>query len=295
MKKNLVVFGLVFGILAVSVVSAFWPFSVTGNVAKVWDYNWCSASAGRLCPAGEGDCDTDKDCSGGSKCIQNNGDKFGQLKTMDVCACPDGSSWNGKECVKPNKESSTSCTDSDGGDNLYVKGKTVDVSTSKVDNCIDTKTVYEYYCSFDKVAQTTKVDGSTYLCPSGYSCSDGACITASSSGKDYYTKAEVDAIIAQFEDALAKRLNTFVRLPVRLTDKDSDIGVYIMGEYYRVNLVSASDTSATIKVTDSSGGKSETKEVNEGASKKINGITVAVTNTDETNLALTADLKVYIG
>ncbi len=35
MKKNLAIFGLIFGILAVSLVSAFWPFSANGNVVKV--------------------------------------------------------------------------------------------------------------------------------------------------------------------------------------------------------------------------------------------------------------------
>ncbi|MEK6830198.1 MAG: hypothetical protein AABY15_08845, partial [Nanoarchaeota archaeon] len=43
---------------------------------------------------------------------------------------------------------------------------------------------------------------------------------------------------------------------------------------YEVELISASDTSATIKVTQ--GGMSQTKEVNEGESKEIRGLNVAV-------------------
>lgn len=63
--------------------------------------------------------------------------------------------------------------------------------------------------------------------------------------------------------------------------------VTIDGSIYTIELVSASDTAATIKVTDSSG-KSESKEINEASSKKVNGITVAVTVADETNLKLSA-------
>jgi len=73
---------------------------------------------------------------------------------------------------------------------------------------------------------------------------------------------------------------------------DSDnpsASVTIGGSDYTIELVSSSDTSATIKVTDSSGA-SESKEINEAASKKINGITIAVTNADETNLKLSASL-----
>jgi hypothetical protein len=65
--------------------------------------------------------------------------------------------------------------------------------------------------------------------------------------------------------------------------------VLVGGETYTVELVSASDTAATIKVTNSAG-TSESREVNEADSKKINGLTVAVTNADETNLKLSASI-----
>ncbi len=65
--------------------------------------------------------------------------------------------------------------------------------------------------------------------------------------------------------------------------------VTVGGATYTVELVSASDTAATIKVTDSSGA-SESKEINEAASKKINGLTVAVQTADETNLKLSANI-----
>ena len=65
--------------------------------------------------------------------------------------------------------------------------------------------------------------------------------------------------------------------------------VSIDGSIYTIELVSSSDTSATIKVTDSSG-KSASKEIKEAASKKVLGITIAVINADETNLKLSASI-----
>jgi len=65
--------------------------------------------------------------------------------------------------------------------------------------------------------------------------------------------------------------------------------VTIGGETYTVELVSASDTSITIKVTDSSGA-SDSREVDEAASKKIQGLTVAVQTADETNLKLSGTI-----
>ncbi|MEK6925795.1 MAG: hypothetical protein AABW50_00805 [Nanoarchaeota archaeon] len=72
---------------------------------------------------------------------------------------------------------------------------------------------------------------------------------------------------------------------------DSEINpsstVTISGSTYTIELISTSDTAATIKVTDSAGA-SASKEIAEAASKKIQGITIAVVNADETNLKLSA-------
>ncbi len=65
--------------------------------------------------------------------------------------------------------------------------------------------------------------------------------------------------------------------------------VTIDGSLYTVELVSASDTVATIKVTDSAG-NSDSREVSEAASKKIQGITIAVINADETTQKLSASI-----
>ena len=68
----------------------------------------------------------------------------------------------------------------------------------------------------------------------------------------------------------------------------------IAGATYTVDLVAASDTSATIKVTDSTG-KSEQKEVNEAASKKINGVEVAVNTADESTALNKNSAEVVVG
>ncbi len=68
--------------------------------------------------------------------------------------------------------------------------------------------------------------------------------------------------------------------------------VEIGSNTYTVELTAGSDTSATIKVTDSSG-KSDQKEINEAASKKILGVEVAVNTADESsndNLGVQAEI-----
>jgi hypothetical protein len=70
--------------------------------------------------------------------------------------------------------------------------------------------------------------------------------------------------------------------------------VTVEGESYTIELVSASDTAATIRVTDSSG-NSDTETVTEDKSKTIQGIEVAVTDADETNFALSATAIVGAG
>jgi len=74
---------------------------------------------------------------------------------------------------------------------------------------------------------------------------------------------------------------------VDLTSDAPTATVTVGGSQYTIELVSASDTSATVRVTDSAG-VSASKEINEAASKRVNGIDIAVTNADETNLKLSA-------
>ncbi len=74
-----------------------------------------------------------------------------------------------------------------------------------------------------------------------------------------------------------------------LTNADPSSEVTIAGKTYTVELVSASTTSATIKVTDSDGA-SQSKEISEAASKKVQGLTIAVDTADANNFALTASI-----
>lgn len=63
----------------------------------------------------------------------------------------------------------------------------------------------------------------------------------------------------------------------------------INGQKYTVELVTASTTTATISVT-SEDGTSEQKEITEGYSKKVNGITIAVNTADSNNQKYTASI-----
>jgi len=70
--------------------------------------------------------------------------------------------------------------------------------------------------------------------------------------------------------------------------------VEVNGETYTVELVAASDTSATIKVTNSAG-QSDQKEINEAASKKILGVEIAVDNADESTATNTIQAQLLVG
>lgn len=83
-------------------------------------------------------------------------------------------------------------------------------------------------------------------------------------------------------------LKTAVKVNLDSSDNPSQ-DITVGTSKYTVTLISASDTSATIRVTDSSGA-SDQKEVNEAASKKINGLTVAVNTADENNLKYSASI-----
>jgi hypothetical protein len=78
---------------------------------------------------------------------------------------------------------------------------------------------------------------------------------------------------------------------VTLSSDNPTATVTVGGETYTVELLSASDTSADIQVTDSAG-NSDNREVNEADSKKIEGLEVGVITADETNLKLSATVIV---
>ncbi|MDP4039900.1 MAG: hypothetical protein Q8P57_04970 [Candidatus Pacearchaeota archaeon] len=77
------------------------------------------------------------------------------------------------------------------------------------------------------------------------------------------------------------------------SDNPSEV-VVIDGETYTVELTSATDTSATIRVTDSSG-NSDSKKVNEAQSKKIQGLEVAVDTAHETTALASVGAQILVG
>lgn len=78
---------------------------------------------------------------------------------------------------------------------------------------------------------------------------------------------------------------------VSLSSDNPSATVELDGETYTIELFSASDDSASITVTNSAG-VSQTREVSEAASRRVNGVDIAVTTADETNLKLSATLIV---
>jgi len=81
--------------------------------------------------------------------------------------CPNGCS-NGA-CVEEINTTSV-CTDTDGGINYYIKGDSTDSTKTLIEGCINnTTTIREFYCGEDG-----KIYNEDYTCPNG--CADGYCI-----------------------------------------------------------------------------------------------------------------------
>jgi hypothetical protein len=97
-KKGLNVFQIVglslIALIAVSALSIGISGNMTGNA--VWGWSHCSNS--NPCPAGEGDCDKDNQCLT-NYCAMNVGANYGKLRSMDVCECAAGTTWDGSSCV----------------------------------------------------------------------------------------------------------------------------------------------------------------------------------------------------
>jgi hypothetical protein len=85
-----------------------------------------------------------------------------------------------------------------------------------------------------------------------------------------------------------------VFLTVGGTSPTPSATVVVEDKTYTVELTGATDTSATIRVTDSTGA-SDQKEINEAASKKILGVEVAVNTADESTATNTLQAEVMVG
>ena len=77
-----------------------------------------------------------------------------------------------------------------------------------------------------------------------------------------------------------------------LTSDNPVADVTIAGAGYTIELVSASDTSATVKVVDKATGTSDQRSVNVASSRRINGVNVAVQTADSNAFQLSASLIV---
>ena len=66
------------------------------------------------------------------------------------------------------------CYDSDGGQNIYIKGYVTYINQNFYDECVYTNSsshvVSEYFCNNNGLAQVIQI-----TCPNGYICGDAAC------------------------------------------------------------------------------------------------------------------------
>ncbi len=212
--------------------------------------------------------------------------------TADVKECPDGT-FVGRDpnngcqfrvCgVTPIPPEPATCTDSDGGKDIYVKGIVstggggggtdccaIITSNNPRPSCttfVDSEmldvgnAVWEDICTVNN-----EVEGYLYSCPEG--CFNGACI----------------------------QLDDLGRKIIKLNDSYPKVILNSHNEDYEIELIGASDTSATIKVV-SKLGESSIQETNEGDSwdilfKDNTQMTIYVQSADETNLAISAELRV---
>ena len=110
---------------------------------------------------------------------------------------------------------------------------------------------------------------------------------ASSKGQDIVLFGQKFTVASETTSTKLVLLKSATRINLDTDSPSQDVTVG--GKKYTVTLISASDTAATVRVTDDAG-VSDQKEINEAASKKVQGLTVAITTADETNLKLSASI-----
>ena len=103
-------------------------------------------------------------------------DNCGILRTVPSCGtCSAGYSCNssGKCVLNP------TCTDTDSSTyptiNYTLKGTASNQTASLTDYCFSNTTLYEFYCNS---SGNLRINLNSYTCPSGYNCSNGACVSA---------------------------------------------------------------------------------------------------------------------
>jgi hypothetical protein len=109
-------------------------------------------------------------CEGGEN--SNNCPVDCVIETHKVCSsgyCVEVNGTGTDECIS--NYDCMNCNDTDWY-NIYVKGYCFDAIGNFSDYCDGTEYVAEYYCN----ANWSECANSTELCPSGFECSDGACV-----------------------------------------------------------------------------------------------------------------------
>ena len=125
-----------------------------------------------------------------SKCISSNIPVFLNYCNINLNdLCVEGYSYCQKQITSSTTiTTSPACSDSDGGQNFYVRGTTSKGTLNYSDYCGTGNNLFENYCDANGNIQINYL----YVCPSG--CSDGACINAttpcvdSDNGLNYYIK-----------------------------------------------------------------------------------------------------------
>jgi hypothetical protein len=136
-------------------------------------------------------------CDGPSKVIEYTCPNSNSNVYVNTINCPTGYSCSDGACIKGTQTTYT-CSENDGGSNYYKKGTTygthyVSKKTGAfTDSCTIIKAGAETYSSkYIKEFFCKESDGYVYMyydeCPSGYSCSDGACKTSSTQSGETIT------------------------------------------------------------------------------------------------------------
>jgi hypothetical protein len=86
--------------------------------------------------------------------------------------CPTGYDCEDGVCATNSTSTTSTCTDSDGGNDVFNKGTTCG-DFCNTDHCDYGIYIVEFYCSNDQMVNSSSI------CPTGYDCENGNCITNS--------------------------------------------------------------------------------------------------------------------
>jgi hypothetical protein len=84
--------------------------------------------------------------------------------TYTEFSCGSGKKCENGRCIR------STCTEADGGVDIYIASTTKLGTANYADSCQDEHTLHEYSCYGDSVADAN------IACPTGYLCEDDACV-----------------------------------------------------------------------------------------------------------------------